>query len=60
MEPKVPGGVTNGDTLLKADHQKVAGLGSRMAVEKKMLVTEYKASGLPKPPTPSFTGTKFA
>ena len=35
-------------------------LGVRMMTEKKTLTTKYKASGLPKPPTPSFTGTKLA
>jgi hemerythrin superfamily protein len=35
-------------------------LGTKMAAEKKTLVAKYKASGLPKPPTPSFTGTKLA
>jgi hemerythrin superfamily protein len=35
-------------------------LGAQMAAEKKDLVAKYKASGLPKPPTPSFTGTKLA
>jgi hemerythrin superfamily protein len=35
-------------------------LGARMADEKKMLVAKYKSSGLPKPPTPSFTGTRLA
>jgi Hemerythrin HHE cation binding domain len=35
-------------------------LGERMAAEKKELVAKYKAAGLPKPPTPSFTGTKLA
>jgi len=35
-------------------------LGANMAQEKKKLVADYKASGLPKPPTPSFTGTRLA
>jgi hemerythrin superfamily protein len=35
-------------------------LGAQMAAEKKTLVAQYKAGGLPKPPTPSFTGTKLA
>ena len=35
-------------------------LGARMADEKKTLVAKYKESGLPKPPTTSFTGTKLA
>jgi hemerythrin superfamily protein len=35
-------------------------LGEEMAQEKKKLVARYKASGLPKPPTPSFTGTRLA
>jgi hypothetical protein len=35
-------------------------LGATMAHEKKTLVVQYKTSGLPKPPTPSFTGTKLA
>jgi hemerythrin superfamily protein len=35
-------------------------LGAQMAAEKKTLVAEYKASGLPKPTTSSFTGTKLA
>ena len=35
-------------------------LGANMAQEKKKLVADYKASGLPKPPTPSFTGTTLA
>ncbi len=38
----------------------VNALGARMAAEKKMLVADYKANGLPKPPTPSFTGTRLA
>jgi hypothetical protein len=37
-----------------------AALGKRMAAEKKKLTAEYKANGLPKPPTPTFTGTKLA
>ncbi len=35
-------------------------LGERMLSEKKMLVAKYKETGLPKPPTSSFTGTKLA
>ena len=35
-------------------------LGAKMAAEKKALVTKYKASGLPKPPTTTFTGTRLA
>jgi hypothetical protein len=35
-------------------------LGERMVEEKKSLVAEYKAKGLPKPPTPTFTGTQLA
>ena len=35
-------------------------LGVQMAAEKKTLVAEYKSSGLPKPRTPSFIGTKLA
>ena len=35
-------------------------LGEQMAQEKKKLVAAYKTSGLPRPPTPSFTGTKLA
>jgi hemerythrin superfamily protein len=35
-------------------------LGAKMATEKKRLLAQYKASGLPRPPTPSFTGTKLA
>jgi hypothetical protein len=35
-------------------------LGDEMAAEKKALVAQYKAKGLPKPPTPSFTGTTLA
>jgi Hemerythrin HHE cation binding domain len=35
-------------------------LGLKMADEKKMLVAKYKSSGLPKPPTTSFTGTRLA
>jgi hypothetical protein len=35
-------------------------LGERMAAEKKQLVEEYKAGGLPKPQTPTFTGTALA
>jgi len=35
-------------------------LGERMAEEKRSLVRRYKESGLPKPPTPSFTATQLA
>ena len=35
-------------------------LGARMAAEKKTLVAKYESEGLPKPPTPTFTGTKLA
>ncbi|HEY4113943.1 MAG TPA: hemerythrin domain-containing protein [Rhizomicrobium sp.] len=35
-------------------------LGEEMATEKKTLVAEYKNEGLPKPPTPTFTGTQLA
>lgn len=35
-------------------------LGEEMASEKKGLTAQYKSAGLPKPPTPSFTGTKLA
>jgi hemerythrin superfamily protein len=35
-------------------------LGAQMAAEKKTLVAKYKQSGLPKPPTLSFTGTRLA
>ena len=35
-------------------------LGTQMAAEKKALVAKYKATGLPKPPTPTFTGTRLA
>jgi hypothetical protein len=35
-------------------------LGEQMAQEKKTLMAQYKAQGLPKPPTPTFTGTKLA
>jgi hemerythrin superfamily protein len=38
----------------------VDALGARMAQEKKTLVAQYKANGLPKPPTPTFTGTRLA
>jgi hypothetical protein len=38
----------------------VDALGERMAQEKKTLAAQYKANGLPKPPTPSFTGTRLA
>jgi hypothetical protein len=38
----------------------VDALGEKLAQKKKTLVAEYKASGLPKPPTPSFTGTRLA
>jgi hemerythrin superfamily protein len=35
-------------------------LGARMAMEKKTLVAKYKATGLPKPSTSTFTGTRLA
>jgi hemerythrin superfamily protein len=35
-------------------------LGARMQTEKKELTAKYKATNLPTPPTPSFTGTKLA
>jgi hemerythrin superfamily protein len=35
-------------------------LGERLIQEKKNLTAQYKVEGLPKPPTPSFTGTKLA
>jgi hypothetical protein len=35
-------------------------LGKLMAEEKKTLVAKYKSEGLPKPPTPTFSGTKLA
>jgi hypothetical protein len=35
-------------------------LGQQMAAEKKRLTAEFKANGLPKPPTPTFKGTKLA
>jgi hemerythrin superfamily protein len=35
-------------------------LGARMAAEKKTLAAKYKAEGLPRPATPTFTGTKLA
>lgn len=35
-------------------------LGVQMADEKKSLTAKYKTEGLPKPPTPTFTGTKLA
>ncbi len=38
----------------------VDALGAQLAQEKKDLVAQYKASGVPKPPTPSFHGTKLA
>jgi hypothetical protein len=38
----------------------LSGLGEEMAAEKKKLVAEYKDDGLPKPPTPTFTGTQLA
>ena len=37
-----------------------AALGAQMAREKKDLTARYKATGLPKPSTSSFTGTKLA
>jgi hemerythrin superfamily protein len=44
----------------KAAGLDVDALGEQLAREKKALVAQYKASGVPKPPTPSFTGTKLA
>lgn len=38
----------------------VKALGARMAAEKKELTATYKAQGLPRPATPTFTGTKLA
>jgi len=38
----------------------VKALGQQMADEKKKLTTEYKKNGPPKPPTPTFKGTKLA
>ena len=35
-------------------------LGEQMAGEKKTLIAQYKAEGLPKPPTATFIGTKLA
>jgi hypothetical protein len=35
-------------------------LGKQMAAVKKRLTAEFKAEGLPKPPTPTFKGTKLA
>ncbi|MCI3134015.1 hypothetical protein [Phenylobacterium aquaticum] len=35
-------------------------LGARMAEEKTRLVAEYKKTGLPKPETPTLTGTTLA
>jgi hemerythrin superfamily protein len=35
-------------------------LGQQMAAEKKTLAAKYKSEGLPKPPTPTFTGTRLA
>ena len=35
-------------------------LGERMAAEKKQLVADYKVGGVPKPQTPTFTGTALA
>lgn len=35
-------------------------LGKQMAAVKKRLTAEFKAKGLPKPPTPTFKGTKLA
>jgi hypothetical protein len=35
-------------------------LGQQMAEEKKALTAKYKSEGLPKPPTPTFAGTKLA
>ncbi|HEX2591780.1 MAG TPA: hemerythrin domain-containing protein [Rhizomicrobium sp.] len=38
----------------------VDALGEQMAAEKKALTAKYKSSGLPKPPTPTFDGTRLA
>lgn len=38
----------------------VDALGVQMGQEKKTLVAKYKAEGPPRPPTPSFIGTKLA
>lgn len=38
----------------------IQALGARMTAEKVMLVAKYKADGIPKPATPSFSGTKLA
>jgi len=35
-------------------------LGEQMALEKKRLTAEYKAGGPPRPPTPTFKGTRLA
>jgi hypothetical protein len=35
-------------------------LGARMTAEKRILIAKYTAGGVPKPATPSFTGTKLA
>jgi hypothetical protein len=35
-------------------------LGEQMATEKKTLTAKYKSDGLPKPPTPTFKGTRLA
>jgi len=35
-------------------------LGQQMAAEKKTLTAQYKSQGLPKPATPTFTGTRLA
>jgi len=35
-------------------------LGERMAQQKKALTAQYKASGIPTPETPTFTGTELA
>ena len=35
-------------------------LGEQMAAEKAQLTAEYKSSGLPRPETPTFTGTSLA
>jgi hemerythrin superfamily protein len=35
-------------------------LGERMAAEKAKLIAGYKSSGLPRPETPTFTGTQLA
>lgn len=44
----------------KAAGLDIEALGARMAEEKKALVAQYKSSGLPRPSTSTFTGTKLA